>query len=914
MKNTANLLDTAHSLSAQAVLEALKSQKSGLSQQEHARRLKLYGPNALPEEARFGTLFLFFSQFWNPMVGLMMLAAILSLFFGHAFDALLIVGIVLVNVIFGFFQEYRAEQSIKALKGFLVSQVVLKRDGEVMQVSQEEIVPGDIIVLKEGDKVPADARIISSQNCSIIQSALTGDSLPMSRSKEKLNADSTLAERKNMLWMGTHLTQGSAVAVVVGTGSNTFFGRIAGDLSTIESDDEHFQQKMRTLVRQMGFLAVGTAALTFVIGFFIRHFSLAEVSIYTIAMLVSAIPEGLPIIVVVVLAVGAQRMARQKAIVRKLSATETLGVVSVILTDKTGTLTQNSMTVRYIKLPGEEMIEVHDSPEKSPEQLFSQNKQSLVFDEHQHFKDLVTIAGFCNQVTRQSGKAVSFKNLLGDPTERALYLLAYSSGLLELESSELPEVLVDMPFQQDLKMRATLVKNDGERELFLVGAPEEILELSGKYQKGTKTKQLLKKDLTVFTEEMHLLTRKGLRVVAVARVRFNKKLQNVRPADIQALKGKATFVGLLGLYDPPRLEVAAAIAEAKNAGIRVIMATGDHPVTAKAIAEQIGLIDAKEASQHVVLTDHDLGNLSDAELKQELKTVQVFARLSPSSKLRLATLIQEEGEVLAMTGDGVNDAPALKKADVGISMGLTGTEVAREASKIVLTDDNFASIVAAIREGRTQFNNLRRTSYFLIMTTVAMSSAILIALAIGMPLPLVPVQILWLNIITGGLTDVALALEPTHGDNMQYPPRSPKEHILVPQVLPFILVVTAAMTGLGLAVFWWFLPDGEQKARTALFVVLAIAQLMNMYNLRSMKKSAFELGFFTNRAVLVVTALSLLLLVAALAFEPLKTALQFGDLDRWELIVLTLLSMLIFIVAEVAKRVWRFSRIAPQMM
>ncbi|MEX0895793.1 MAG: HAD-IC family P-type ATPase [Patescibacteria group bacterium] len=914
MKNIANLPDIAHSLSAHEVLERLNSQKSGLSKSEHARRLKLFGTNTLPEQARFSTLALFFSQFWNPMVGLMMLAAVLSLLFEHAFDAILIVGIVLVNVVFGFFQEYRAEQSIKALKGFLVSRVVLKRDDKVIEVTQDEIVPGDIVVLKEGDKVPADARIISSQNCSIIQSSLTGDSLPMSRSKEKLSKDTALADRKNMLWMGTHLTQGSVVAVVVATGANTVFGRIAGDLNTIESDDEHFQQKMSTLIRQMGIMALTTAALTFIIGFFIRHFSLAEVSIFTIAMLVAAIPEGLPIIVVVVLAVGAQRMARQKAIVRKLSATETLGVVSVILTDKTGTLTQNSMTARYVKLPGSDLIEVHDFAENSPEQLFSQNKQSLVFDEHKHFKELVTIAGFCNQVAQQSGKEVSFKNLLGDPTERALYLLAYAAGLFELDSSELPEVVVDMPFQQNLKMRATLVKNKKDQQLYLVGAPEEILALSGTYQKNTKTKKLLKKDLTVFTEEMHELTKKGLRVVAIARADYDKKVKTLKPQDVEALKGEVTFVGLLGLHDPPRPEVAAAITEARNAGIRVIMATGDHPITAKSIAEQVGLIDSKHKEEHVVLTDHDLDNLNDSQLKKQLKTVRVFARLSPSSKLRLATLIQDEGEVLAMTGDGVNDAPALKKADVGISMGLTGTEVAREASKIVLTDDNFASIVAAIREGRTQFNNLRRTSYFLIMTTVAEATVILITLSLGMPLPLVAVQILWLNIVTGSLTDVALALEKTHGDNMQFPPRSPKEHILVPQVLPFVLVVTLAMTGIGLTVFWWFLPQGEEKARTALFVVLAIAQVMNMYNLRSLKKSAFELGLFTNKAVLIVTVLSLLLLVAALVFEPLKNALQFSDLNRWEMIGLTLVSSLIFVVAEVAKRIWRISRIAPQMM
>jgi len=910
MRKHTPIADIAHSLSAKAVLDHLNSSKDGLTQQEHGRRLKLYGPNALPEETKFSTVTLFFSQFWNPMVGLMMLAAILSLAFGHPFDTLLIVAIVLVNVIFGFFQEYRAEQSVKALKSYLVTHVIVKRADEITEVTQDELVPGDIIMLKEGDRVPADARIISAQNCSIIQSALTGDSLPMSRSTERMGEKTTLAERKNMLWMGTHLTQGSATAVVVATGAHTVFGKIAGELSKIETDDEHFQQKMTTLIRQMGFLAIGTAALTFVIGYFGRSFSIADISIYTIAMLVSAIPEGLPIIVTVVLAVGAQRMARQRAIVRKLSATETLGVVSVILTDKTGTLTQNSMTVRTVQLPGEAPIIVAES-EDSPEEIFSQKNSPLVFDEHEHFQQLVFIAGSCNAVTRQTNKELTFQNLLGDPTERALYLLARRAGLAE---DQLPKQLIDMPFQQDLKMRATLVQTEGDQELYIVGAPEEVLDLCGRYQSGKRSKQLRKSDTTQFTAEMTALTKKGLRVVAAARVPYESKATSLRHSDIKGLKGKVIFVGMLGLYDPPRPEVKAAIREARNAGIRVIMATGDHPITARAIAQQVGLLDTYTAHKAVVLTDQDLEHLTDEELSKQLDTVSVFARLSPGSKLRLATLIQAKGEVLAMTGDGVNDAPALKKADVGIAMGMTGTEVAREASKIVLTDDNFASIVAAIREGRTQFTNLRRTSYFLIMTNIAVSSALLLALAIGLPLPLVPVQILWLNIITGGLTDVALALEPTHGDNMSFPPRSPKEHILVWSVLPFILAVTFTMTAVGLGVFWWFLDQGEEKARTALFIVLAAAQLMNMYNLRSMKKSAFELGIFTNRAILIVTVLSVALLVVALMFEPLKVALQFTTMSFWEVVSLLAVSLIIYVVAEVAKRVWRISRIIPKMM
>lgn len=901
----------AHALSARAVLDHLKVDKSGLTQSEHARRLAVHGANQLPEQSRFTAVHLFFSQFWNPMVGLMMVAAVLSLVFGHPLDALLIVAIVLMNVIFGFFQEYRAEQSVKALKGYLVSRVVVVRDGEVFETTQEELVPGDIIRLKEGDRIPADARIITAENCSIIQSALTGDSLPMSRSSEALSDSTPLAERKNMLWMGTHITQGSALAVVVATGGATVFGQIAGELNTIENEDEHFREKMRVLIRQMGLIAIGTALMTFVIGYFIRSFSLPEISIYTIAMLVSAIPEGLPIVVTVVLAVGAQRMARQKAIVRKLSATETLGLVSVILTDKTGTLTQNTMTVHAVQLPGDAVIEVSDRAERGPEQLFAQQGKSLLFDEHDHFQKLVSIAGVCNAVTRQTNQPLSFNSLLGDPTEKALYLLSRNSGMSE---EQLPTKLLDMSFQQDLKLRASLVQVEGGQELYIVGAPEEILALSGRYHVGKKSKKLRRSDVTLFTEEISALTKKGLRVVAAARLSYENKATQLKPSHITAERGKFIYVGAIGLHDPPRPEVAAAIREARSAGIRVIMATGDHPTTARSIAKQVGLIDSLHAHTARVLTDQDLEAMTDAELSHELENTHIFARLSPSSKLRLATLLQAKGEVLAMTGDGVNDAPALKKADVGIAMGQTGTEVARSASKIVLTDDNFASIVAAIREGRTQFNNLRRTSYFLIMTNIAVSAALLLALAVGLPLPLVPVQILWLNIITGGLTDIALALEPTHGDNMQFPPRSPKEHILIPAVLPFILAVTFAMTVVGLSVFVWYLDQGEEKARTALFVVLAAAQMMNMFNLRSMKNSAFELGLLTNRAVVVVAILGLGLLAVALSFEPLKTALQFTHISFWEVVVLFVIAGVVYVVAELAKRWWRISRKLPKMI
>lgn len=891
-----NSLLSAHHLSDTEVCHALETSPAGLSSAEAAHRQQTFGPNALPESKKLRVVQLFLSQFANAMVLLMGIAAVLSFLFDHLLDAALIAGMVLVNAIMGFVQEYRAEQSVAALKQLLVSKVLVKRDGTTVEITQDQVTIGDVIQLQEGDKVPADLYVLDSRNCFLNEATLTGESGPVEKKAGVVPEQATLSDQSNRLWMGTTVVQGTAEAVVTAIGTQTQFGKIATSLQMVETGQEHFSQKITTLSRQMGTIAIISAIATFLVGFFIREFSFAQISVYTIATLVSALPEGLPIILVIVLTVGAQRMAKKNAIVRKLSATETLGVVSVIITDKTGTLTQNTMSARKVYLPGQPLIDVR-SDHLAEELAFYQQDEPLLLHDNPALRTLISVAGVCHQIKLTNDTNVRFSTIYGDPTEKALFLLAYQAGFHALEKSHQPTLLDNLPFQQHLRMRACLVEMKQQKELFVIGAPESVLERCRTVVWDNELKQLSAKELTTIETQMGQLSGSGLRVVALAR--FPAPVTETLTTDhLQANNG--TFIGMVGLYDPPRKEVGKALQEARQAGIKIVMATGDHPRTALAIAKEIGLV-AADYDDKLVYTQTDLEHKTDQELTALLQQTQVLARLTPEMKMRVASIFQLGGEVVAMTGDGVNDAPALKKADVGISMGITGTEVAREASKIVLADDNFASIVAAIKEGRTQFSNLRRTSFFLIMTNVAESAALLIALLLGYPLPLLPLQILWLNVVTGGLTDFALSLEPSHDESMQHPPRSPAENILNFKVLPLIGTITLMTTVLCLSVFHYFLPMGVEKARSALFVILSASQLLNMLNLRSLKKSVFELGFFTNKAVMIAFFVSFGLLVLALWFKPVQSAFQFGSLSIGEFGFLLLLSWLIFVTAELVK-------------
>jgi Ca2+-transporting ATPase len=691
-----------------------------------------------------------------------------------------------------------------------------------------------------------------------------------------------------MLYMGTFVSSGSCKAIVVSTGQSTVVGKLAKDIQQIKPGKTHFQKKSDLLAKQLGIIATVGAILTFLIGYFIRGLEFNEIFLFTIATLVSAIPEGLPAVLAIVLAIGAYRMSKKNALVRKLPSTETLGVVTTIITDKTGTLTENTMNVEKIILPGYPEISVTGSGWE-PQGSFVQNKKNITPLENPQLSKLLHIATSCN-----ASKILKEKNkysIIGDPTEAALLVLAEKAGLKKDSLKE--KTLDDLPFNPEVKFRASLSSEKDQKKVCVMGAPEAILSRSSHILKnGTKTQINLKLGEEISTQ-INSLTKKAMRVIALAYV--DTKTESLTEKSVKDL----VFVGLVGIRDPPRSEVSEAIDKAKHAGIRVIMATGDHKETALAIAKDIGLISK---SENKVLTGQELEKLSKTEFTKTVRNTQVFARLTPNMKLKIATELQSQGEVIAMTGDGVNDAPALKKADVGISMGIIGTDVARDSSDIVLADDNFASIVNAIEEGRIVFMNTRQASAFLITTNIAELIVILITLTLRLPLPFLPIQILWINLVTGGGTDISLATE-THKDHiLSKKPRKAKENIFTKEMMPFLTLISAVIIVTTFFIFMLYLPQGIEKARTGAFVLISFTELFNVYNMRSLTKSIFKIGVFSNKWVNLATFVSLILLLGVLYIPFFQGIFQITTLTSTEFLSIVALSSLVLVAGELYKK------------
>lgn len=880
MAKGSGLSSSPHSLTVEQVIDDLQvNPKLGLEPDQVTARRAQYGENVLPEEATVKPWQIFFRQFRSLMVLILSIAAILSWFLDHELDATVIVVLIFVNVLIGFYQEYQAERAISSLKKLVETKAKVRRNGEILTISPRELVPGDILLLESGDKITADARIIVSHSLRTSESALTGESTPANKDLAEVADEALVGDRRNMVYMGTLVVGGSGEAIVTFTGQQTQLGQIAKKIEGIRDVPTHYERKTSNLSKMMAVIALSSAVVTFVVGYFWRQFEMYEMVNLTIATLVSALPESLPIILVLVLAIGAQRMAKQKAIVRRLAATETLGVVSVIITDKTGTLTLNQMKLRQVQFAQQEVLSISDELEPPTED--------------ERWSKAVTIAQHCHNVQVGNDEQPH-----GDPTEIALYWFGEKYGD-QIKGTAKATKVEDMPFVQELRLRASLLELQGDKQhmICVVGAPESIIEqTTSVLMKDGKTKDWNKQQETDICDQFEQMTKQGMRVLALAYKDVASSKKTLEEKDLNDL----TLVGIVGLIDPPRPEVKEALATAHQAGIRVIMATGDHPLTAEAVAREINLIGEGDTGK-LVLSEIDVAKMDDQELSRALRRTSVFARLSPNTKLRIASLLQNQGEVVAMTGDGVNDAPALKQADVGIAMGEVGTDVAREASDIVLADDNFASIINAIREGRTQFGNVRRTSAFLIITNVAESSAILITLFLGFPLPLLPLQILWLNIITGGVTDFALATEPSHDDMMRVAPRDPKENILTPRLIPLFGTIVVAMIVLVIGVFLYYLPQGIEQARTAVFIVLSITQLLNMFNLRVLHRPVVSVGLFTNPVVNKVFLVSLVLGLVALYVPFFQNIFHFQPLNWWEMGILAFLCLGVFIAGEVAK-------------
>ncbi|MFP4470975.1 MAG: cation-translocating P-type ATPase [Bacteroidales bacterium] len=903
--------------SADKVMEMLSAKEDGLSEDEIKKRQEKYGKNELPGKKGTNPIKLFLKQFKDFLVLILVIAAGIAFWADKMTDVYVIIGVIIINAIIGFVQEYRAEKAILSLKKMVSTKTTVRRDGEQKSISATEIVPGDILVLQEGDSVPADARIIKFKNLTTVEASLTGESMPIDKDTEPVDEETPLADRTNMIYKGTHISRGSVTAVVTATAKQTEIGKIAKALSEVKTTDSNFKKKTARLGKVMAGVAIASSIIVFALGYFLRDFDFQNILLVTIAVLVSSIPEGLPAVISIVLAIGANRMAKRNAIIREFTATEMLGSVSVILTDKTGTITQSVLTVKNIFTAGEETEVGGEGHQLDGD--FSQDEEKVEPKDKPALQKILAIARHCNQASiEENGKDENENEeedeeedengdengdekvqVSGDPTEQALLVLARKE-----KNGNGYEVLDDLPFNSEQKFRASLVEKEGKKELFVVGAPEVLLEKSDKILQEDGAEEFNDDRMKKVKEQIEAWTDNAMRVIALA----YKEDVDADQADADMVE-HLVFAGIVGLTDPPRPEIKGAVEECRRAGIRVVMVTGDHKKTAAAIAREVGIIreDEKKGDFPLSMEGKELNELSDEDFDKAVEKVNVFARVDPETKLKIAEHLQEKGHLVGMTGDGVNDAPALKRADVGIAMGQKGTDVAKDAAQIVLSDDNFASIVAAVHEGRIVFQNLRQTSFFLVTTNFASASVLITGIALGYPIPLLATQILWINLVTDGIMDISLATEPGHGDMMNRKPIDKKERILNRQILPYLLIIVPVMVSLAILAFGHYLPGGVEKARTAAFIANAMTQIFNAFNMRSLNHSAFEIGIFGNKWVNIAFVASIILQFGAVSLPFMQDLLHFSPIGTLDFIVITLLASSVFWLGELYKLIRRKS-------
>ncbi|WP_242928247.1 cation-translocating P-type ATPase [Pontibacter vulgaris] len=891
-----------HCIPVDETLDQLQTCSEGLSANEAAQRLQDYGPNELTGQEGTSMLFLFLKQFRDFLILILLIAAGVAWYSGQYVDVYVILGIILFNAILGFLQEYRAEKAILALKRMIKQQATVLRDNKAKEIDASELVPGDIILLEEGDGVPADARILQQKNLKTVEASLTGEVLPVSKHTELIEEKTSIGDRQNMIFRGTHVAHGTAKAIVTATGKNTEIGKISESLSQIKITETNFRKKTSKLGRQMAAIAIFTSIIVFVIGYYLRGFAFQDVLLITVATLVSSVPEGLPAVISIVLAIGANRMAKQNAIIREFTATEMLGAVTVILTDKTGTITQSILTVSRLFLGDGSSFSVTGDG-YTTQGAFEQQGPQTDMATNPVLRQLLLIAEKSNNAHLEHNVNLPGEPLVsGDPTEVALLVLSKKAQALSAFILPQTETLDDLPFSSDQKYRATLIAHaDNTRELLVIGAPEIILERSSRRLTQEGVQDLSQDFQEQLSQTVRTWTSEAMRVLALAYKPVPASITSANSNDVNDL----VFVGITGIVDPPRSGVKEAIGSCKSAGIRVMMLTGDHKETGAAIAREVGIIEHHEQDENYphALQENELEE-DEALFEKQVQHTSVFARVSPATKMRIAEHLQDKGHLIAMTGDGVNDAPALKRADVGIAMGIRGTDVAKDASHIVLSDDNFSTIVAAVREGRIVFQNVRKTSFFLLTTNFAEVSVFIVAIAIGWPFPLTATQILWVNLVTDGIMELGLAGERGEEDIMKQKPVARDEPILDKSVIPYLLLMSITMVVLTLGAFRLYLPQGAGTARTAVFLVVAMAQVFNTYNMRSLNKSLFSIGAFSNKYLNIVFLISLAMLTLVIYSPYLRNIFRFELMPIRDLVFLILLSSIVILVAELYKFLW----------
>ena len=881
-----------HRLSAeQACAELDADAARGLSEEEARRRLELHGPNRLAEKPQRPAWLKFLDQFRNVLTAVLIGAALLAGAIGELKDAVVILIVVIFNSALGFHQEYRAEKTLAALKGMLARRARVKREGRVLELEVEGLVPGDLVLLEAGDRIPADGRFLAAHNVEVDEAALTGESLAVGKHAElladpEMTAEVALADRVNMGYMNTTLTRGRAEMLVTATGMATEMGRLAAMLEAAREGETPLQKELDRVGKRLATIAVGVIALILAVGIAYGQ-DLVKAILNAVALAVAAIPEGLPAVVTVTLAVGMYRMAQRRAIVKKLAAVETLGSTTVICSDKTGTLTLNQMTARALYYRGRR-FRVSGEGYEAMGEITAESGAAPLPD----FASLLLPMALCSESRIRAGK------LIGDPTEGALLALAAKGGLDPESALEHRPRLAEIPFDSAHKFMATF-HHAGEQVLLLIkGAPDVLLAHSSRWVGPEGEVALDAAARAALLAENERLAGQAFRVLAVASRRLPTR--DFDPGgDLFAWVTDLDFQGLAGIQDPPRPEAREAIALCRQAGIQVKMITGDHQITATAIARELGLIDpglsvADQAG--VVMRGAELDALSAHELAASIERVAVFARVAPEHKVRIVEALKEKGHVVAMTGDGVNDAPALKTADIGVAMGITGTEVTREAAAMVLADDNFATIVRAVREGRTIFENIVKFVRFQLSTNIGAILTVSAATFMGLPAPFTAIQILWINIIMDGPPAMSLGVDPPRNGVMDAAPRATGEAILSAPRITRLLQFGLTMAVGTLGVFWWALQAGDEaRALTLAFTTFVLFQFFNVMNARNETGSAFNRQFFSNGKLWLALASVLVLQAVAVHWAPAQSIFHTVDLglDDWALAWLVASSVLL---------------------